>query len=682
MPKPGPGATFNQGHPLAVNFVSGHLCNEGEGDTINDYTNLGHDGTRSSTGTPTANEWWAEHTPEHDPAFKTSTTGGNSWFVIPDAAGFDFADDFSIVVGYAAVASALVAFDVLVGKATLDSWLDGFTIYTQSGGGTTLGGAATTFVNAANDPAGSPPYDDDCYHQVILTYDASAKQVELYVDNINVASKTSTVGHTTNAIDIYAGRSPVAASPRYWEGSIFYLYILNKTLTTTEIDDLFSDPYSMWLPQLLLPAPMRTELQKRAPAVYPVLEMDLPGGTLGYADQELSFRSLRQYQGKILQWSGIDKSIAMTTNDLTRKEVNITIDDADQEFAKIVAGSSGHLVENSLSRVKLVMNGGVQHTRFAGRLFSFRQDEPRKWALTLYPNDLALESKFPIVYLTENDWPRIHESAAGEIAPIVYGKHSSVDHSNAGMVPTHYVDTENFRYVISVGRIKAIDRVYKNKVALDTGTLEYVLIRGKHFSVVKFATDQGDPGGNSITCDVQGIENIGDGSGSLITNPVTQMQHVMDNFIWGDYRSGLWLTNQAPVNTASFGAAATFCTNEGYQGGMYISASQAGRAFFNDFLKTWELRAFWDDDGDIQMVAIDHSLVNLYISDPWIRWEQHESSFTEDYNRQDMVDRLTGTYITDSVEEKRIRTLEIRDVSIGEDVTDTLDMIYGPASLK
>jgi hypothetical protein len=684
VPKPGPGVVFNQGHALAPNFVSGHLFNEDEGDTINDYTGNGHDGTRASDGTPTPNEWWGRHTQEHDPAFVTGTTGGNSWVVVPDATEYDFAGDFSVVVGYAAVRLSLTAFDVLLGKATDNAQIDGFTFRTQSGGKVTLSGIATTKINAANDGDPTPPYNDDCYHQCVMTYDASELQIELYADNVNIASKTSVLGHTTNAIDLYLGRQPDAASPSNWEGHLFYLYIFDRVLTTTEISDLFDDPYSMWLPRVLLPAPMVTELKKRSPAVYPVLEMDLPGGTKRYAEQELSFRSAGQYQGKILSWSDITKSIAVTTNDLTRKEVSVTIDDADQEFAKLVSGGSGHQVENSVSRVKLVMDVGVTHTRFAGRLFSYRQGEPRRWELTFYPDDVPLENKFPILYLTENDWPAIHDSAAGEVAPIVYGKHSSVGHSDAGMVPTFYVDTRNRYYFVSTGRIKAIDQVYRAGVPLDpgVGVLTYLLIRGKHVSVIEFTSDQGDPKEFPITCDVQGIENVGDGSGSLITNPVTQVEHALENFVYGDYRSGLWLTSQAPIDASSFGAAATFATNEGYQGAMYIQESQDGRTFFDEWLRSWEMRAFWDDSGDIQLSVLDHSLANLYISNPWIRWEQHESSFDEDYNRQDIVDRLTGTYISDTVENKRIRALEIRDISIGEDVVDTLDMIYGPASLE
>lgn len=86
---------------------------------------------------------------------------------------------------------------------------------------------------------------------------------------------------------------------------------------------------------------------------------------------------------------------------------------------------------------------------------------------------------------------------------------------------------------------------------------------------------------------VKGIEDIGDGTGALITDLLMQYRHCLQNWILGDYQAGAWLpspmhTDDATVsiiNDASFDAASVIAhlrVPGGYRGDFIIGATAIG----------------------------------------------------------------------------------------------------------
>lgn len=107
---------------------------------------------------------------------------------------------------------------------------------------------------------------------------------------------------------------------------------------------------------------------------------------------------------------------------------------------------------------------------------------------------------------------------------------------------------------------------------VDIGTRRYTLI---------YTTE--DPVPSQVAVNVLGIEDVGDGTGTLLTAIAEITQHWLENWVYGDYQQGAWLgtptfdddTTLAQIDTASFTQAQTDAETRlagGYVGAVVIGA--------------------------------------------------------------------------------------------------------------
>jgi hypothetical protein len=422
-----------------------------------------------------------------------------------------------------------------------------------------------------------------------------------------------------------------------------------------------------------------------APAIQigdtPVVELDLPGATKYYGAAETNAHGLANYSGKLLQWGQIANGVSETSNVLARVETPVTIDDNDKEFAQLLEGSSGHQIRGCDARIKILGDGLDPYTRFAGKVDSWSQPEPHRYVINLRPNDTPLERKFPKIRITQFDWPDASPDVLGLYVPIIYGYHNSVGDTDEGMVPTLYVDTSGYVYLVAFGYLKEVTAVYVDgtKESASSYSITHPEVNGRQFTCIDFTSDQGS---SIVTADVRGYENAGNGTGTLIESPVRQLEHLLENFVYGDYQTGSWLTGNAPIDDETFAIADNFMLDEGYEGSVFISDDQTkGRDFVNDWLGSWEMRAYWTREGNIGILALDHREKDLVISSPWIRWEQEDIAFAQHVEVSAIIDRLAGRHVKNSTDNQFKQSLEVRDPSIDEEASDSLDMEYGAARL-
>jgi hypothetical protein len=141
-------------------------------------------------------------------------------------------------------------------------------------------------------------------------------------------------------------------------------------------------------------------------------------------------------------------------------------------------------------------------------------------------------------------------------------------------------------------------------------TTSYRDINGRRYSLIylkgtpgevlagTIAAAEGSPG---ITLNVQGIETVGDGSGTLITDIHDQYLHAMQNWVLADYQSGAWLgdptfadeTTLAMIDAASYASAKTAAAlrvSGGYPGTFVIGANGTLTSI-RDFLAQMNLSA-------------------------------------------------------------------------------------------
>ncbi len=157
------------------------------------------------------------------------------------------------------------------------------------------------------------------------------------------------------------------------------------------------------------------------------------------------------------------------------------------------------------------------------------------------------------------------------------------------MIPHHPQHTSQF------------GTAYQDKVSDTYGTTRrYTLLYGRFGYVT---TDACASGEMKLTAAVWGIEDVGDGSGSLITDRFDQYQHFLINYVanYGaeSYQSGSWLDNPtwdlfdgpvSKVNEASFEAARAIGEDRlstGYVGAAAIGAGPGDRASVKTWIADW-----------------------------------------------------------------------------------------------
>ncbi len=184
--------------------------------------------------------------------------------------------------------------------------------------------------------------------------------------------------------------------------------------------------------------------------------------------------------------------------------------------------------------------------------------------------------------------------------------------TDTGHVPVTYVGTrvDNggftwFAFLVCGHAIKDITTVFQNGVKVDPGNygvtfavpgktgystyftdsgagVQYRDINGHRYTLLYVRGPQGEAardGSQPITLNVKGIETVGDGSGTLITDAFDVQKHAYRNFIFGDYQTGAW-PSTGPVwpnsggveiiDDASFDAAGLVC--EARMAGGYTAA--------------------------------------------------------------------------------------------------------------
>jgi len=429
----------------------------------------------------------------------------------------------------------------------------------------------------------------------------------------------------------------------------------------------------------LLSAAMLAELKKQAPDAVFLFTFTLGATTYRFSDTgRLDTAGL--YEPKVLSWGGaIRRGVNVFDNVLELQNVEIMLDDTDRSLAALLQGASRNLVRGATATVVLAsrnVGSGDWFTLFSGRIDSCSQAAPLTWSFELSPNALPLRREsVPKTRINVSDWPSSAVAVRDLPVPIAYGRISSSNEANNGAVPCYLVDASGFRYLVAAGWLKAVDTVYKDAVPVAAAgyAITHPIVNGRVFTLIDFTTTQGT---STITADVQGYEDVGDGTGTLITDPAAIGQHLLVNWIFGDYKAGLWLSpSSAPVDTTSF--ATTFFSARGYEASVYIgSAKRRGLDVVNDALKSFEARACWTPAGKIALKVEDFTAW-AYVPDLVLVGDEI-SGWNLTFPIATLVDEIEAQYARTPTG-GYTQTLAVKDLVTGEDAPDALALPYSPA---
>jgi hypothetical protein len=411
-----------------------------------------------------------------------------------------------------------------------------------------------------------------------------------------------------------------------------------------------------------------------------LLELALPGGTINASRGGWDSLGAGWYEDSIQAWTRTPKRSLSDPRGGAVPAVTVGVNwiDHDRRLARVFEGPNRDRVYGSPATIRLAeasLPPSGYFTYFAG-IVSAWPAKDRAFDLELRTDDLVLE-RYHGVPLTQSDWPAAETSVWGQHAPRVYGKHHSFGSTEGGMLPTLLVDIARFRYLVGAGWLVAVDRVYVDGVEITSGWMVDRIVRNNRlYTTVTFATDQA---GKAVTVDARGYETVGDGSGALIENPCDQFVHALNNWIWGQYSSGPWLTG-APVSSAAATSCAAFFTRKGIKGSGYIKDRIRGHDLVSAWLKTFNARGFWTNSGQLAVGIQEHQHASVYPATLY-REDRHDigASFRLKY-RDDLISGVSVKHLYSANLGDYTQSLTINDPTVDREAEEALDMLWSYAS--
>jgi hypothetical protein len=423
---------------------------------------------------------------------------------------------------------------------------------------------------------------------------------------------------------------------------------------------------------------MLAELQKATPEVFPLFSFTVGATTYRYASIGAIQSSVGLYEPRVLWWGTITRGVTLRQNAVEFATLELAIDDTDQTFTKLVEGSARHSVRGAACSCVLAspnVSSADWFTGYSGRIDSYQQTSPLAWTIAASPNDLPLQREsVPKWRVNSSDWPSSALDVRDLDVPILYGTVSSANVTNDGAISCLYVDQSGYRYLVCAGRAKSVDTVYKDGVAQAASNyaITYPLVNGRRCTLIDFTSSQGT---SSITCDARGYETVGDGTGTLITDPPTILKHLLVNWIYGDYKDGAWFADStAPVDTTSFGT--TYFSDRSVQASLYLDKKRRGQDVVNDFLKSFEARAYWLSNGKVAFAVEDFT---LWAYPTTVLRQDETDGWGLSYSPANLVDRVEAKW--SNVNGGYQQVLRVADLRTGEVAPESLELPYSAAFL-
>lgn len=408
------------------------------------------------------------------------------------------------------------------------------------------------------------------------------------------------------------------------------------------------------------------------------LVVSFPGNTMKLSSAPFTSETGGHFSPKVLSWGGLNYQISDRSGRLNAVETRVTVADVDRTIARIVSGASSGSVRGSAA-VMYLMTPSVASsswtTVFSGKVAKVSFPRPLEAEITIRTDDDQLQRISPRGgwALTRVQWPNAKPEVYDKYAPIIYGYHDmgNLGVDQGGMVPTLYVDTVAWRYLVCAGKAKTITRVYVNGVSTVSGwSTSYITRSGRIYTTILFTADQADA---EITVDLQGYEDVGDGSGTIITNPATQFAHRLTNFCLGDWMTGSWLSTNALIDSTYLSAAESYFTSLGAAGSHYDDDKRTGLDILSKFCNTWRMRSWWTLSGTVA-IGYENVFALPYTGTRWryYRDEVRPLALYEDDFR--MTSRILCRSALNSVGGTYMQTLEVVDASVSSDTQDALDL--------
>lgn len=401
----------------------------------------------------------------------------------------------------------------------------------------------------------------------------------------------------------------------------------------------------------------------------PVLAVTVNGTTYRYSDVPFSNATFTA-QAKVLSFGSLKRAASGRKGQLPPIEFEVQIADQDGSIRALAAANS---IKGSAVTLTAYDRSGNSSVRFTGIVASRPSFSNMVATLKLRSDDRKLTRPFGR-QITDDVFEDADQAALDELVPNAYGSMDSSGYNDKGMVKCAYVDTTLFRYLVCAGFV-LVPNVYKNGTLVASGyAITHPNIHGRRYTLIDFTTDQTN---GIITADVTGYDTLATGAGALIDNPVTALQHLLDNFVFGDYKRGAWLTGNAPVDATSWATSQTFCDDMGFEAAGHYGGTvqKSGMDAIAEFCEQFSLRCFWKGDGTIGLMPDDNRTTDIYLTTDYKVIQGHHFinawDVTED--ESNCINRVNARFAYSQSQGKFLQNLAVKDFEVDTEAPNRVD---------
>jgi len=427
-----------------------------------------------------------------------------------------------------------------------------------------------------------------------------------------------------------------------------------------------------------------------------------------YSDSPINSRSEGLYLNRVLEWGRIRYSAEGF--DVDRVSTWARIADPDNELGALFSGKDGEEARGSVVDLRYasptITDKTKWYTAFDGVLKSWKEIEPRIWELRFRTDDDGIDSEIPRTKFTEFDFPDGDAKIFSNTIQVLYGVQSAFGLTDDGAVGCPDVDKIRFRRFVSLGIMLSIIRAFSKAGRDDpvvartadfaSGTAAtagyrviFPIINGRQYTLLEFnVTGAGEAEffeELEITCDVQGIEDVGDGTGILVRN-ADAIAHFYSNFVKANYQSGPWFPPDPRLDEDSFIAVQVFLNKLGQDTSRRIGGESRARKA-KDELADWcfqlRIKMFWDENGKIIVREFSPFTLQVYKDEPaWIREGLHDiEEGIYEVDDTGIKQQVFVNYIDRSASGDFLANIEVRDFEIDGDEAETIEATWFRSAL-
>lgn len=420
------------------------------------------------------------------------------------------------------------------------------------------------------------------------------------------------------------------------------------------------------------------EALRRGAAPFTVSELTLPDATvLRWANRPVA---LPKHYSVRAKFGEVVEQVDPLATGVALPSMQVELADDDAEFHKVTAEYAERLKGSPFDC--LIGAVGVRESdwylHFHGVLAAWPQVSPGKYQLTFRVDDERMRAKLG-ASISAGLWPNAEQDAKGVFYPWVYGTHDSVQVGVGGMLPTHRVDIQGSRFIVSGGRLSSIPRVYGADRALIASGFAVTSAldgEGRRVQLVDFTGSQAGP----VYVDAVGLTEKPDGTGAVIDRPGRIVRHFLDNVVYGGFRDqATWLTGLAPVDVDSFAAADEYAARKDQVAAVVLGGRKeplTGLEVAEQAAASYGLRVHWTRRGLLAVAWIDHE-AQRYYDLPHLE-DRHVMEMVEQQETERIYTELGVDFLFSVAENKYIGRATVHDVSAGDAITETTTQPWGP----